>query len=246
MRTFNRLLLIASLLLVPAHALFAQAVVDPSGHWAGAITVPAFEQKPAMDVAIEIDLTKNGSGALAGTFTQPANGVKGLPLSAVTVDGRSISFQLKASSGGGLFRGTIADAASMSGDFITTDGGYSIPFTLTRMGDAKIAAAPKSAPIGKELEGTWNGTVEVDGKAVRLVLKMANQPDGTAAGTILDLDGSNVDIPIAVTQTASNVTVEVGSVGASYVGVWNAGNQLIGTWTQGAVTLPLTFRKAAK
>ena len=68
----------------------------------------------------------------------------------------------------------------MSGEFTTSQGGYTIPFNLTRTGNAQIAAAPRSAPIGKELEGTWNGTLEVAGKHERLVLKMANQIDRPA------------------------------------------------------------------
>ena len=245
MRTFTRTLLVAALLLVPASSLLAQTAVDPSGHWTGAIHVPAFDNNQAREVNIEVDLARNAKGVLAGTYGQPAGGVKGLPLSAVAVDGNSITFELKVSDGG-LFRGTLSDAATMSGAFTTSQGGYSIPFSLTRTGDARIAPAPKSAPIGKELEGTWNGTLEVGGKQERLVLKMANQPDGTATGTILDIDGSRVEIPIAMTQNASNVTIDVASVGGSYVAVLNGGTELVGTWTQGPATLPLTFKRAAK
>ena len=107
-------------------------------------------------------------------------------------------------------------------------------------------AAPKSAAIGKELEGTWNGAIEVGGKQERLVLKMANQADGGATGTIQDLDGSNVEIPIAITQKASNLTVEVVAVGASYVATLNAGAELVGTWNQGEVKLPVTFTRVTK
>jgi len=245
MRPVTRLLLVASLLLLPAHALLAQTAVDPSGHWTGAVHVPAFDRNPAREVSIEVDLAKNANGALAGTFGQPAQGVKGLPLSAVAADGLSISFEIKVSDGG-LFRGTLSDATTMSGEFITTQGGHAIPFSLTRTGDARIAPAPKSAPIDKELEGTWNGTLEVDGRSERLVLTMANQPDGTAMATIVDLDGSGIEIPIAVTQKAANLTLDVAVVGGSYVGVINAGSELVGTWTQGPVTLPLTFKRAAQ
>ena len=48
-----------------------------------------------------------------------------------------------------------------------------------------------------------------------------------------------------MTQKASNVTVEVGAVGASYAAALN-GNELVGTWTQGPVTLPLTLKRGAK
>ena len=82
---------------------------------------------------------------------------------------------------------------------------------------------------------------------MRLVLKMANQPDGTATGTIVSLDGSGVEIPIAMTQKASSLTVDVASVGATFAGVLNtAGTELAGTWTQGPSAFALTLKRAAK
>jgi hypothetical protein len=238
MRTFTRALLVAALLLVPASALRAQTAVDPSGHWEGAI-----QAQPNMVVKVEIDLAKNGKGEFAGTFGQPEQRVKGLPLSTVAVAGRSVRFVVKGGPDAATFVATLsADGKSMSGD--AAQSGFSIPFSLTRTGDAQFAPAPKNAAIGKELEGTWNGTLEVNGRQERLVLKMANQPDGTATGTILDIDGSGVAIPIAMTQKAANVTIDVASVGGSYVAVLNADTELVGTWTQGQAALPLTFRLA--
>ena len=244
MRTVIRLALSAALLLAPASPLLAQAALDPSGHWTGAIHVPPFNGASAREIGIDIDIARTAGGALEATFSQAAQNIKGLPLGKVTLEGKSVSFELKAN-GGGLFKGTLADAKTMSGEFVTSEGGYTIPFDLARTGDAQIPAAPKSVAIGKELEGTWSGTVEFGGKQERLVLKLTNRADGTSAGTILDLDGSNVDIPIAVTQKAASVTVEVSSVSASFTGVLN-GNELTGTWNQGPLTLPLTFTRGAK
>ena len=244
MRTVIRLALSAALLLAPASPLLAQAALDPSGHWTGAIHVPPFNGASAREIGIDIDIARTTGGTLEATFSQAAQNINGLPLGKVTLEGKSVSFELKAN-GGGLFKGTLADAKTMSGEFVTSEGGYTIPFDLARTGDAQIPAAPKSVAIGKELEGTWSGTVEFGGKQERLVLKLTNRADGTSAGTILDLDGSNVDIPIAVTQKAASVTVEVSSVSASFTGVLN-GNELTGTWNQGPLTLPLTFTRGAK
>jgi hypothetical protein len=156
---------------------------------------------------------------------------------------------IAAPSSGGTFRGIMSeDGKSIAGNFASRDGQYSLPFTVTRMGDAKITPTPKSAPIGKALEGTWTGTLEANGKTERLVLRMANQPGGFATGTIVDLDGSGVEIPIGMSQKGSNVTIELPSVGASYAGVLNAaGTEITGTWTQGQgpAVLTLTFRRAA-
>ena len=239
MRPFTRLVLVVALLVVPAPFLIAQTSVDPSGHWEGTIQVPN------MDVKTEFDLAKNSKGELAGTFGQPAQGVKGLPLSTVSVEGRSVRIVVKGGPEAATFQGTLsADGKSISGD--VTQGGFTIPFTLTRTGEARIAQAPKSAPIGKELEGTWRGTLDVNGTPMRLVVTMANRADGTAAGTIVSQDGSGVEIPIAMTQKASSVTIDVVQVGASFTGVLNAaGTELAGTWTQQSLSLPLTFRLAA-
>lgn len=244
MRITNRLILAASLLLLPSSALLAQTAVDPSGHWTGAIHIPAYNGASARELAIDVDIAKTAAGALEATFGQPDQNIKGLPLGHVSLDGRALSFELKAN-GGGLFKGTVADPKSIAGEFITTAGGYAIPFDLARTGDAQIQAAPTSAAIGKELEGTWNGTVEFEGKKERLVLTLANRTDGTAAGTILDLDGSNVEIPIAMTQSAAHVTIEVVAVGASFTGVLS-GAALTGTWNQGPLSLPLSFTRGAK
>ena len=244
MKNLTHLLITASLLLVPVTSLLAQTAPDPSGHWAGAIHVPPFNGAGAREVGIEIDFSKN-AGVPAATFSQPDQHVKGLPLSNVVFDGAMVSFELKAN-GGGLFRGTLTDAASIAGEFVTSEGGYTIPFNLARTGDAQRAAAPQSAAIGKEIEGTWHGAIEVGGKQERLVLKMANQPDGSATGTIQDLDGSNVEIPIAITQKASGLTVEVAAVGASYIATLNPGAELVGTWNQGEVKLPVTFKRMTR
>ena len=246
MRTITRPFLAAVLPFVPATLLFAQAAGDPSGHWTGAIHVPPVNGASSREVAIDIDLAMNARGALDGTFGQPGQNIKGLPLSTVTLAGQTVSFEIKATAGGGVFRGNLVDRTSMTGEFVTSEGGYTIPFDLKRTGDAQIAPAPRSAAIGQELEGTWNGTVDVNGTLERLVLKMANRGDGTATGTILDLDGSAVEIPIAMTQQASTLTLEVAAVGASYVAVLKSANELVGTWAQGPVTLPLTFTRGTK
>jgi len=215
----------------------AQAIVDPTGHWEGTIELPG------MVMQIEIDLTKNANGDLAGTFTQPADGVKGLPLSIVTVDGRSVRFVLRGGEGISTFEAILAiDGKSMSGD--VTRAGESARFTLARTADARIVPAPKSAPIRKELEGTWKGSLNAGGKLIRIVLTMANQADGTAMGTVMSPDGTGMEIPVGITQKASSVTIDVPSVGVSFVGVLNAaGTELAGTWRERTASLPLTFKR---
>jgi hypothetical protein len=239
MRPLHRLLMVVALLLLPGPSLLAQSNVDPTGHWEGAI------QAPDMIVDIEIDLAKNAKGLLVGTFTQPGQAIKGLPLSAIVVEGRAIRFELRPGEGGGNFKGAVAaDGTTFSGDFVTNQGGYTLPFMLKRTGEPRIAPAPKSAPISKGLEGVWQGALDLGSRQMRVVLTMANQADGTSSGSIVSRDGSSVEIPIAMTQNGSSLTIDVVSVGASFVGTLNAeGKELTGTWKQGPSTLPLTLRR---
>ena len=103
--------IVGLLLLVPSSAL-AQAPADPSGHWVGAVLVPNQE------VAVEIHIAKDGT-AFAGTFANPDQKLRGLPLGGITVAGREIAFQVRGSAPGErAFKGTLSDdGQSLSGDY---------------------------------------------------------------------------------------------------------------------------------
>ena len=238
MRMFPRMVSVAALLLVST-ALSAQTPAGLPGHWEGTILAPG------MEVRVDIDVTKNSNGEFAGTFGQPARDVIGLPLTNFAVDGHSVTFQVKGGAPGQrAFKGEIsADGKSMSGDFASQFG--TLPFLLTRTGDARIDPPSRIAPITKALEGTWEGTLDVDG-GLQLVLTLANQADGTASGAILNRN-EGIEVPInGIAQNASTVTLEMKGVRGSFSGVLNAeGTEVVGTFTQGPTSLPLTFRRLA-
>ena len=233
-------LLIVTLLVAPATLVRGQEAVDASGHWHGAV------RAPHMEIEIEIDLVRSAAGQVTGTFGQPAQQVKGLPLSTIAVSDRTVRFVVRGGDAPATFAGVLgADGQSMTGE--VAQAGATLPFTLTRAGDARVTPQPRSAAIGKELEGVWNGTLQTGERQMRIVVAMRNQADGTAAGTIVSADGSGVEIPIGMTQEGSTVTIEVASVGASYSAILDASTgQLSGTWTQAGAALPLTLRRAMK
>jgi hypothetical protein len=239
MRPIIRQLLLAALLLSPAPPLLAQtaATSDPSGHWEGSIQIPDRE------FAFEVDLARNGKGELSGTMNTPAEHIEGLPLRVVLVDGRSVSFNARLDQ---PFTGILsADGKSLSGEY--TLSGYALPFSMSRTGDARMVAPARSAPIGKELEGTWNGVLDADGTSMRFVLMMANQPDGTATARLISLDEGELEVPVEVEQETSSVTLAGRAIVSSFAGALSSdGTELAGTLTQGAVTVPLTFRRAGR
>jgi len=204
-----------------------------SGHWEGVI------HSPEMNFNIEVDIGND----LTGTFTNSAMNVRGLPLSDIRVDGSDVTFALKVQ-GGGVFRGKLAaDGKSMSGTFTTryNDSDLELPFELARKGDAKIEAAPKSAAIGKALEGRWSGTIQVQGESREIGLVLTNHPDGTSTGVLRSSQG--MEIPIAsIVQKGADVTLDVKNIGGSFTGTLKD-NAIDGTWTQGKFSAPLTFHR---
>lgn len=230
-----RLLLVA--LIVSSSVMLAQPAAGPSGHWEGTLQIPGQELK------IEIDLALKGE-KWEGTIAIPAQNLKGFPLAAITVKGDSVSFALNGVPGNPQFNGALSkDAKSLSGQY--TQGGGTIPFAVTRTGDAKFEPLPKSTPITKELEGSWEGSLDVNGTILRLVVKLSNGPDGVATGTLVSVDQGGVELPVvAVVQTGSHLKLVVPAVAGTYEGDLKEG-QLTGTWTQGPGNLPLVFKRPA-
>jgi len=215
---------------------FGQAAQAPSGHWEGAIQIPGQELK------IEIDLQKSAD-KWEGTIAIPAQNLKGFPLSGISVKADAIGFAMKGVPGDPMFKGTLSkDSKTISGDF--SQGGGTIPFAVTRTGEAKIDPVPKSTPVTKDLEGSWEGSLDVDGKTLRLVLKLANQPNGPATATLVSVDQGGAEIPVAaVVQTGSQLKVLVPVIVGNYEGELKDG-VLTGKWTQGPRTWPLVFKRA--
>jgi hypothetical protein len=219
-------------------AALAQSPPPPAGHWVGTLQVPG------QPIDIEIDLAPGAEGKWQGAINIPAQNVKGMPLANITVAGTAVDFDLKGPPGDPHFKGTYSkDKDTLAGDY--TQGGSTIAFSLTRKGDAQFEAVAKSTPIAKELEGSWEGTLDAGGKQLRLVLKLANQPAG-ATGTLVSVDQGGVELPVdAITQSGSSLSFAVRTVGGSYEGELKDG-QIAGTWMQGPGKLPLVFKPAAK
>src|SRR5579871_1205185 len=119
----------------------AEVQAELSGHWEGSVRIPGAE------LAIEIDLVKNQQENVEGTISMPDQNLHGLPLQKITLNGSSVSFQARTDQ---PFSGRLsADGQSISGDL--SFQGYSIPFGLTRTGDAHIETLPKISAVSKVL-----------------------------------------------------------------------------------------------
>ena len=110
-------------------------------------------------------------------------------------------------------------------------------------GEAQFETARKNPAVSKALLGTWEGTLDVQGKLLRLVLTLANGPDG-ATGKLVSLDQNNFEMPVTtVAEEGARLKLTISMVSGGFDGEVK-GSEIAGTWTQGPGSLPLTFKRA--
>jgi murein DD-endopeptidase len=98
----------------------------------------------------------------------------------------------------------------------------------------------------KGLAGVWQGTLDVGGTKLRLVLTITRTSTGDYSGKVESLD-QGTTIPVdTITGTGDAVRLEVKAVEGVFEGTLNKDRSgLAGKWTQGGASLPLTFKISA-
>jgi hypothetical protein len=207
--------------------------VNPAGHWEGTISIPG---APA---GFSIDVARSASGEWVGTIT--GSNFANLPLTRITIAGRSIDFEAR--SDAPLAGELSADGNAIVGDAVVES--YSLPFQLTRTGEARIAPTPTSEPFSTALEGRWEGVLQLTTRTEHVTLMMENTEEGRGRARMVNVDEGGLTVPAVVTQNDASVTVELHGLEGFYSGKLDAQRTEIGgTFTQGSMRLPLTFHRA--
>jgi hypothetical protein len=238
-----RAVTLCAALAVLSSALLAAAdpATSAAGHWEGTFNAPTPQGN--QDVPLVVDLARAGAGEWTGSIDVGPL-AKGVPLSDISANGSAVKFAMKNVPGAPSFEGKLSeDGATMNG--VANFGGQGTTFKLTRKGEAKVAEAPKSTPVTKDVQGKWQGALETGAATLHLIVDLENQADGTGAGTLTSVDQGNNEIPLSqVTQKGRSVEFNVRVIGGSFSGELNeAGTEIKGQWTQGPNNLPLVLTR---
>jgi uncharacterized protein (TIGR03435 family) len=105
-----------------------------------------------------------------------------------------------------------------------------------------MALSPTAA-YAQDISGTWQGTLETQGKQLRIVFRITNENNGFRA-VGFSPDQGNQQIPVSVAQQGTAVTLTMVALNAKFEGRLAAdGASITGTFTQGAPT-NLILRRA--
>ena len=233
MRTVRAVL--AGLLLIGA--VYGQQTA-PSGRYEGVL------KAPNRDITIALDIEKHATqGWIGSVDVNMPNAPKGLLVENLAVDGDNVSWVLPAF-GAAKFTGKHnADQKTLNGTAATPGG--DLVFELKRTGDAKVNLPGPSSAITPDIEGKWEGTLEVGQNSLRLAITFATGPTGKGTGEIVSVDQGGTKVPITtITQDGKNLKFEARSVAGAYAGTLNdAKTELSGEWTQGGLKAPLVLKK---
>lgn len=96
--------------------------------------------------------------------------------------------------------------------------------------------------FAQEFTGDWKGTLDVQGTKLDLIFHIKN--DNGKLSTTMDVPMQGASgIPLDKTESKANdITISSSKMGITYVGKLEK-NQLVGTYKQGGMELPLTLSK---
>lgn len=100
----------------------------------------------------------------------------------------------------------------------------------------------------QNLAGTWQGTLAAGPQTLRIVFVLtSNAAGGGYTATMYSIDQGAGGLAASVTAQGGTVRLAVATIGATFEGKLSAdGNSIVGTFAQGAGSLPFTLERATK
>jgi pimeloyl-ACP methyl ester carboxylesterase len=205
------------------------------GSWEGRMNVT-----PQVELRITLNLKIGADGRLSGTWGSPDQGANDLPMESPVYENGTLTFSAKAVQSS--YKGKRNDAGTeIVGEWVQRGKAFALAF--------RRADSMKKTSIPRELEGVWQGPLQVsDGMKLRLALKIEKGKDGALDATLASPDQGANDIPISSLEYNDKVlTFESKVIGARFKGKQNdLGTEIDGEFNQGGMKLPLKLTKSDK
>jgi hypothetical protein len=240
------LLVVCSLVLVPAVVAEETAAPAAAGFWTGTVEMPF----GPLDVVVTL---AEEEGGWIGRIDIPAQGIHGLALEEVAVAGQEVRFKMSGVAGDPRFAGHLAaDGGSMAGTFNHATRDF--PFSLTRSDtppadlEQLFAGYIEPGVPGEGVVGQWRGLLEAGVSKLRVELQISTAEDGTLIGNLSSPDQGSMAVRLdSIVVEDEKVTIDVAEVGAVFDGyLVDDGATLLGQWTQNRVNFPISFRRQAE
>jgi hypothetical protein len=220
----------------------AGAAGGPAGRWEGSIRIPGRE------LPLVVDLAPDATGAWTGSLIMPGLGLKGAPLSNVTIASSDIAFDL-----GGALRSPAYGAASftarLTGDDAMTgefhQAGNVAPFTLRRIGRAQVEAPVRSTSVRRELEASWTGQFMLGDYPRDVTITVQNRAGGPATATFVVVGKQTTNLPVElVVEEGDFLRVESPANRVTFEGRFAKDrDEIAGSIDLGAFELPVVLRR---
>jgi len=209
-----------------------------SGHWEGKIQIPGHE------VLVAVDLAKDRAGSWIGAMSVLQSTSVDVPLAEIRIQGPEVRFKANLPELASFAGALAADGNSISGSVNNSLG--DAPFALSRAGEPKVNLPAPSSALSKDFAGTWQGSIEIQGQELRVLVKLGAAPDGRAVATLVSVDQGNLEIPATTVIIAEKrLELEVRALSGTYQGTLEANGRIAGEWSQGPIRSPLVLKRVA-
>ncbi len=175
---------------------------------------------------LKLHLKVTASGALEGSLDSVDQGAMGLPCANFRLGEKELSFDVP--SVGGTWHGTVTtDGATLDGSW---SQGQEMPLVFRR--DEPFVPAEKPSRV----DGIWLGTLEAPGAKLRIQFQVKSDRSGKEYCSMDSLDQAATGIPCdKVESNGDHYSFDIPSINGRWSGTLSQdGNELDGTWSQGA------------
>jgi hypothetical protein len=206
---------------------------DLTGDWQGSLNTGMGELR------IVLHITKAADGTLKAVLDSPDQGIVGMPVDSIKLDGNKLAFTVNVVKGS--YEGTVKNGGSITGNWAQPK---KMPLEFKKTTTSIKLDHPPAPP--SDIDGEWDGVVDVPSLAKQhLSFHIKNSGDGLT-GTFDDPDLSVKGYPvIAVIRKGSSIKIEVAQIGGEFAGKLNKDLSVMsGDWNQTDHTYALTLKRS--